>query len=412
MTSSETTQRSNARHPEAGFTLVELLVSVAVLAAVIIGVLALFDFANQVAAVQTDVAEMQQSARIGQHEMTRLTRMAGRGGLPSYLPDAPAYGGMFLPEGVAVSVRDNVAAGETVAPSDGSSPPVVEDSDVLTVRGVFETPIYQVNVASDPDFTLDDPAAPTSGTVTLRDPSPSGIPQDLQPLVDLVNDPRPEALVIVSAIDETIYAVAEFTGGDDSTPGEVQLSFNITGGTHTGEYLELTPTGQWPPALAEAAFVGILEEHRYYVNADTDNLATGRFYPNTDAEHPSRDWNTEIANDFRDLQVAFGLDRNGDGTATEAVDYADRDTDEWLLNHSGDDLDPAVWNQPGIPLYYVRINALADTDRPSPKYVSEPIDQIENHEYNEPDTPAAGDRVARMHRRHQVQTTINPRNVN
>ena len=53
--------------PAAGFTLVELLVSMLVLVLVLVGVLELFDLNNKLARSQMQLAGMQQSIRISQY---------------------------------------------------------------------------------------------------------------------------------------------------------------------------------------------------------------------------------------------------------------------------------------------------------------------------------------------------------
>src|SRR6188508_3145990 len=89
--------RREARPSERGFTLIEAVVSLAVAVAILVGVLTLFDRNNQVARAQTYVAEMQNSLRVGEADLARYIRMAGRGGLPRGI----------LPAGIALGVRNN-----------------------------------------------------------------------------------------------------------------------------------------------------------------------------------------------------------------------------------------------------------------------------------------------------------------
>src|SRR5262245_45603937 len=102
--------RPRRRAAQAGFTLVELLVTLAVTALLVVGILGVFDFNNKVTHVQTQVAEMQQSIRVSQYEMVRYIRMAGRGGVP---------------DSQAVTIRDNVGeagAQGTILVGVGGSP--------------------------------------------------------------------------------------------------------------------------------------------------------------------------------------------------------------------------------------------------------------------------------------------------
>src|SRR6185436_4237235 len=111
------------RRGSAGFTLVELLVSLAVTAVLILGVLATFDFSSRMNRVQMNVADMQQSLRIAQSEMVKVGRMAGRGGLPANF---------------AVQLTNNVASGTKLITTEASTE-VLEGTDVLTLRGVFDS---------------------------------------------------------------------------------------------------------------------------------------------------------------------------------------------------------------------------------------------------------------------------------
>src|SRR5580692_5137300 len=70
---------------ERGFTIIEMTIALFVTAEVILAGLALFDFHNKLARVQTQVSDMQQSLRVAQYDLVRMTRMAGRGGFPAVL---------------------------------------------------------------------------------------------------------------------------------------------------------------------------------------------------------------------------------------------------------------------------------------------------------------------------------------
>src|SRR5436190_4801967 len=100
-----------------GFTLLEALVTITVTVVILVAILALFDFTNKLTRVQTQVADMQQELRIGQSDIVRYTRMAGRGGLPTSLP------GKLLPRGVALALSTSVGTGAHIG--DSTSPFVI-----------------------------------------------------------------------------------------------------------------------------------------------------------------------------------------------------------------------------------------------------------------------------------------------
>src|SRR5436305_5082755 len=125
-----------------GFTLVELAVALFVGVEVILATLLLFDFRRELSRLQGDAAGMEQSLRAAQYDMVRLIRQAGRGGLPA--GPSPSLAGGY--RGAAIAVRDNVGPEARVAGA--ASPRVAAGTDVLTVRGVFSTPVYQSSALS------------------------------------------------------------------------------------------------------------------------------------------------------------------------------------------------------------------------------------------------------------------------
>ena len=68
--------------PQQGFTLLETLVTLFVVSLMLGAIASLFELSGRIAGVQTNLSGMQQSLRVGQYDMIRTIRMAGRGGLP------------------------------------------------------------------------------------------------------------------------------------------------------------------------------------------------------------------------------------------------------------------------------------------------------------------------------------------
>lgn len=430
------------RTRQAGFTLLELLVVIVLVAMLTIGLLDIFDRNAMLAKTQTQVAEMQQGLRTSQNLMSRLTRMAGRGGLPAMINDS---GVRKLP---AVQVIDNIGAGGgtlEVVPGLADGPTALAGTDVLTVRGVFTTSLAQINTLGG-GFVLRDAAGiPTedatlaaTGSVVINTPGPTGRPQPLEALEDAITMGLAEALILVSPVDESIYAVVELNpGGSVVGVNTVTLAFNVTGGMHSG-YRDLYMSGTGPnpvlpDSLTSAAWVGILEEYRFYVRDAVPDpmLSMARMFPGTQTPHGGDASATlDVAEDVRELQVALGfdsvlgdalVDRNGDGQTNDddviLTETVDGDSDDWLFN--GDD-DPMAspwvppWDDddstPGIPprpkLYYLRLNTLARTRSPILKYQAPTIPVLENTIV----APLNTDEE-RMHRRQLLSTIIDLRNV-
>jgi len=409
---------------EKGFTLVELSISLLVTIVLILGVLALFDFASRLSRVQTNVSDMQQSLRVSLQSAVRLVRMAGRGGLPLGT----------MPSGLGLAVSNNVPAGTRIGGP--LTPLVLEGTDVVAVRGVFSTPLWQVNSADPASFILTaGVGGPVGGTIRVAPATPTGILQEREALRQAVGNGAPEALVLVSPRDASIYAVVELdpTTSNVTGPDGWTIGFRIAGGTHTAEYLPLSSGGGWPAGLTSAAFVGLLEEYRFYVRDEregTDSaprFSQARVFPGTQAphrtdslplaepeKHPS--WTQDIADNVLDLQVALGFDSplgggamtddEGDGGDDDRIfESADGENDDWLYN-DGQAFDPAPWN--GRQLYFVRLSILARTDRRDPQHASPRVDRIEDHDLA---AESLNQRTERMYRRRLLQTVIDMRNL-
>jgi hypothetical protein len=449
------------RNRQAGFTLIELAISLIVIVEVLLAVLMLFDFTNKLSHAQTNIADMQESLRLGQSEMEAMVRMAGRGGL-KFSQTSP---------GQALWVTDNVTTANELI-GDANSPKIVLGTDVLTVRGVFTAPIYQINfkdttviqfLLANGTTTTPDPAAATFMTLRISSVSPTFINQDLQPLIDAVTKKIPEALVLVSARNPDVFGVVELIADDTQSivnvAGQVTLKMRIRNSTLSSAYALLSPTGAYPNTMTSVSSVGLLEEHRFYVRrlyAITNNTASdptpkltrARFLPGTnipygpyDAVAGTGDPNNvnnlkiDLADNILDMQVALGLDTVNHSPRTQppgspaepsglTTIQADRVNgyisesatglnDDWLYNNTNDNVANAVWAN--VPVYYVRLNLLARTDRRDSKYEAPLLGTIEDHVYaaNDPlnlANTASGSKQLRMFRRRILQTVIDVRN--
>lgn len=405
----------------AGFTFVEVLVAAVISTLLILGVLAVFDTNARISRVQSDVAEMQQAQRIAQHDLVRIIQMAGRGGLLSGT----------LPAGLALELRNNVGTDEHVDPADDTTPMVLAGTDVLTVRGVLTSPIYQVDYRNGGNFVFEtgDPATSAYVDITLTNPSNTSIPQDLTPLVEAVQAERPEPLIIVSPLSDQRYAVVELDPAGSNVggaPASVTVRAFLNDGASSALYHALTPGGTYPANLLSVAYVGILEEYRYYVRERTvgderlPTLARARVYPGTDEPHggSAANWEEEIADNIFDLQLTYGVDGGIDGTAgtandgiiadgnLAAEDGVDPDADEWLYNAADDDDADLKWNDG--QLFYLRLTTLVRSARRDFKYAAPLLTTVEDHDYDDSDFNE-GEELT--YRRRPLQTVIDMRNL-
>jgi prepilin-type N-terminal cleavage/methylation domain-containing protein len=435
--------RRPSRSRQSGFSLLELLVVMAILAGLIAAILGFFDFSNQVANVQTQVSDMQQSLRAAQADMVRVARMAGRGGLPSGNPT----------QWLAVGVRNNVTTVAEREIAGGGSPVAVAGTDILTLRGCYDT-LIQVNSLSATDFTrVQDPGTgdyPT-GTLRLTNPSSVDLAQDLEPLRDATG----RALLLVSVLDESIYTVAEITQVTPTPPTgpptEVNLQLNLA----ASKYLGLAG-GTFNRALATVQWACLLEEYRYYVREEhaipadptsplAPKLTRARMEPGLDTpfEGDARNLTLDLADNVFDLQAAVAFDSDypaanpavpgafeddadfvnqnpavPDDTIYEGPTLAERDQDDWLFNSTADQPANANWsahhfvgNTSPVAMQYLRLTTLARTDQPDGKYLAPLLDHIEDHDFTTPPSNDFNSAANRHFRRRLLQTVIDLRNL-
>ena len=410
----------------AGFTVIELTISLLVMVVVMLGMLALFDFSNKLSHVQTNLADMQQSQRVAQQDVIRTIRMLGRGPIP--LGSAA--------NGVGISVWDQVPE-DTHIGGDGSEP-VVPGTDIVTVRGVFSSPVYQINALAPGTYAIQtEDGGASSGYVEVSSMSPTSIPQDLQALKDAVNSDKPERLVLVSARNLDRWSIVAI---DPDSPDNIVSADSVRVAFKTLSDLAdpppppehfVMPTGDDPKDFGAVAFVGVLEEHRFYIRQEfktapngTQDLASmftrARVYPGTDLPwrgpdddddveddaHPS--WRVDVADNIVDLQVALGFNTpNGGSGDSHLFESADGVDDDWLYNNI-DEADPSTWVG-DHRLLFIRLTTLARTDRRDTWYQSPPLVRVEDHDLT---TSQFNSETDRMFRYRPLQTFIDMRNLN
>ncbi|MEM7048752.1 MAG: hypothetical protein AAF604_03795 [Acidobacteriota bacterium] len=443
-------QIANNRRSQGGFTVVELIVTLFVVAEILVASLILFDLHNELARVQNNVADMQQSLRGAQREMVSTVRMAGRGGLPTQLGAGPAAGVPISQTGLAVSVINNAGSNVRAVAADATTK-VLPGTDILRIRGIFETPIYQLSstaLGAEATLTLlpdpENPATATSGSLVINNPSPTGVPQDLEFLSPQGVNPNPNlgrGLLLVSPLDDTIYAVVAITAiAENRVAGlltSVTVTFSTSGHARSSDYRSLfSAAGNLPDNLRTVAFAGLLEDHIYYVREAraipgdatsdlTPKLSRAEMFPGSNVALSTDLGRIEVADNVMDLQVALGYNSAQAGYFTPAqsdalviTETANGQSDDWLYNTSADNHSASPWVSPWtvanpLPdLQYVRLTTLVRTDRRDFQYVAPPIQRIEDRNYGETADPATeANRLDRMFRRRLLQTVVDMRNL-
>jgi prepilin-type N-terminal cleavage/methylation domain-containing protein len=281
------------RRNQAGFTLVELLVSLAVTAVLILGVLATFDLSSRVNRVQMSVADLQQSMRIAQNEVVKLSRMAGRGGLPA---------------NQALVLTNNVASGTKLVTTETATE-ILEGTDVVRVRGVISGSLYQVEYLDGNVFTAPN-AGGNGGSVVVIDHA-AGVPQDIDALKNAAK--AGETLLLVTPFDTYFVVEADTATKIDDVKGTYD-GLKITFKQNTVN----AGMGGRPVAEQTAvAYLGVLEEYAFYVRKAGDGsspkLARARLIPGLgtaygdDTAAKANNVTMDIADNIMDLQAVTGF---------------------------------------------------------------------------------------------------------
>lgn len=268
-----------------GFTLVEMVVAVGLLAIVFIGVLNMLDTSQTVSKVETALADTQENVRFAAYHITRTVRMTGGGDMPFARDDGTWVCGR---------VRNNQSGNVT---TDFGTVQVAPSSDVLTLRGFFEV---------SPFFTNRTDVDASSGTITVRELRTATAGADI--INPLDNVPNPASLVGrgVLMMGRRQYAVGEVTGASivDASPDR-HLVITYAGGSAPWPALneDGSALGGGEPDF-EVYRVGILESYTYYVSP---NFVLYRVGVNTTGP------GEPVAVNIGNLQVSLGLDTTGDG---------------------------------------------------------------------------------------------------
>lgn len=275
--------RSN---PSAGFTLVEMVVAVGLLAIIFIGVLNMLDTSQRISKVEAALADTQENVRFAAYHITRTARMSGGGDMPFARNDGTWVSGQVL----------NNRSGNVV--TDFGTVQVAPGTDVLTLRGFFEV---------EPFFTNRFDVDTSTQTVTVRELRSPTAGADIINALNRV--PGPASLVGrgIVFMGRRQYAVGAVTTATivDASPDR-HLVITYSGGAPPWPALNRDGSaisGSDPEF--DVYRVGILDSYTYFVSPD---FVLRRVGPNTGtAGEP-------VAVNIGSLQVDLGVDTNGDDT--------------------------------------------------------------------------------------------------
>jgi prepilin-type N-terminal cleavage/methylation domain-containing protein len=384
------TQRAHSR-ASAGFTLIEMIVVTLLLAIAMLGILAVFDASARINKSESELADAQGNVRFGVYQMTRVIRMAGAGGLhvrQAIVTKTPA--GLA---GITAGKQYDNVSGVTVTDINSTGHPVRNGTDMIEVRGVILSPLYSL---------LGNGCGGCNGaSASLAIPDQANnaqLPAGLHYNNDDTNRPQfnasmaytsnvsagsPMFFLVASGEDQSIgcstppafpryplpiYNVALLTSAATRTANTLTFSaLNFTN-AQAEQLNGPDPAGgaTTPIRITNLSRGGVLDDIVYFID-------------DTDPQHPALAQGTRrgdkfdvvpIADDVEDMQIAYGIDLNGDGV-DPGISTASGG-DEWTPNVNGEaytDIPSFIQAGTTCPnLHSVMISLLAKSKNPDPNY--------------------------------------------
>ena len=339
-----------------GFSLVEMIVVVFLLALAMVGLLSVFDASARINKSEQDVADAQGAVRYGIHTMTRAIRMAGSGGL--FVTQAVLNQGDKQLDGISPTKDvsyDNVPDGTLVGTT-----PVRPGTDMIEIRGVINSPLLGFDLTTGCEPCNASGCSPCVGT-TAVDVAPTtqnehvnddgGVPTPVPPtpaptaqrpqfaLIDeyTAGTTGAKPMLVLVAFNDDIHTGCAFTNGSQVAPlypqvpynvGTISLPTSLVGGKTFGsvsfgeavakEFNSEIPAevGAAPRPEKNVRRAGILDDLIFFID-------------NSDSDHPALAQGTRrgtafdvvtLADDVEDMQIAYGVDVNGNNRI---------DDDEW-----------------------------------------------------------------------------------
>ncbi len=332
-----------------GFSLIELLVSLAIVSVFFIGILTIFDRSAKMNKVETGVSDVQQNVRYASYQIVRELRMARVGSLSYSKAVIPLY--------------NNAPASQTLPSLTGVNHPVRPGTDAVEIRGVINSALF----ALDPGDFAGSPLQPSNQTILIPSVTSAGYYNNpaANPCYSKdsggncqQNGPNwyTDFLTNLHEIDPTIDPSGGCVGGcsagstyilpivvDDSQGNYdvgnlISVALNSTTPSAT-QTMTLTVNfaissagaynaGATPNALSTPARVGVVDDFLYFVHDGAEGAGPGEANQAIDPTHshpflavarnyvpvnagvpytPVYDVQS-IAEDVEDFQIAYGID--------------------------------------------------------------------------------------------------------
>jgi type IV pilus assembly PilW-like protein len=331
-----------SRSGELGLTLIELITSLALLMIVMGSLYTVLEASNRIAKQETNVADVQQSARVGIYELGHVIRQARGGSL--------YYGNAVLP------VANNSSGGKSLADLDGQAHYIRQGTDVIAVRGVLFADRY----AFDPtDVSCVGPCA-TSSTVRviIRAKSSSGVVNfESGHAPAIASRTRPFHFLATATTNQLVsvgsssYLVPFYSVGRVDTTGtwytKTADTFSFVMNVQDAGARRFDAPAPTPTQMDKPFSGGIVDEVLFFVDegavdgsastADLHPMLAEAFFDPQTGRYDIR----PLVGDVEDFQVAYGVDGIGglprdQGVSPEVVDLSGLNKDEWVGNVSSE----------------------------------------------------------------------------
>jgi prepilin-type N-terminal cleavage/methylation domain-containing protein len=323
---------------ERGLTLIETIVALALLAIVLSGLYTLLEASNRITKQETNVAEVQQSARIGIYELGHIIRQARAGSL--------YYGNAILP------VTNNSPGGESLTDLDGKAHYIRKGTDVIAVRGILLDDRYAI----DPGDVSCVGSCATSSTarVTIRAKANTGVvnfPNGGSPSIG--SRTRPFYFLVTAATQQLVtvgsssYLVPFYYVGRVNATGtwytKTADSFAFSMDVQDAGARRFDAPAPTPTNMDKPFAGGVVDEVRFFVDEGSTDSSTSAAdtHPTLaeailDAQTNQYDVRPLVA-EVEDFQVAYGIDGIGglphdQGVSAAMVDQTGFNKDEWVGN--------------------------------------------------------------------------------
>ncbi len=342
--------RSSRLRAQRGMTLIEALLVLVVVASVMLSLYGLVDTSNKLTKQETEVADVQQSARIGIYELSRIIRQSSVGGL--YFANA------VLP------IANNIAGGTSMTDLSGASHFIRKGTDVIAVRGILLGERYALSPG---DIACSGGCDSTATmTITLRSSTVRGFVNfPITGTPQLASKTRPFYFIVEDQANQNVtvgastYVVPFYTVGLvtantsgtwytlDTTTTPANPTFTFTMNPSDAGARKFNATTTLATSLNAPVRCGVADEIRFFVDEGAAN-ATG----STADTHPTLAQATldpltgnydiqTLVEDVEDFQIAYGVDgivggAYDGGVSPAAVDISAANKDEWVGNFASE----------------------------------------------------------------------------